>query len=171
MLCSKGRLVWCVTCLAVALIIGGAVGPVAAGGGPEPGWILDGTNAFNGYPKITGNITIEPAKMKPAVGSFALVEFTGKCENGAPVTLKAFFPLSGTFPLESYIEAELKGSVIDSNPDPGLLSRCAVSPDPGATVGLAVQRVKVIPFPDTADPNQGYYGAATLQFANIIKGP
>ena len=161
MLCSKGRLVWCVTCLTVTLIIGGAVGPVAAGGGPEPGWAV-APGGFNGYPKITGNITVETAKMRPAGGTLALVNFTGKCENGAPVTVKGVFTTTGVFPPEGELEGTLGGQVIDSNPDPGLLSRCGVTAASGAVVGLAVQRVKVIPFPDTGDTIQSYYGAANL---------
>jgi hypothetical protein len=37
MLCSKGRLVWWLTCLGVALVIGGSAAPAAAGGGPGEG--------------------------------------------------------------------------------------------------------------------------------------
>jgi hypothetical protein len=130
-------------------------------------------DGFNGYPKITGNITIEPAKMRPAGGTLALINFTGKCENGAPVTLKEFFTITVTN-LPSDI-GPLEGTVIDANPDPGLLSRCGVSATQGAVVGLAVRRVNVIPFPDpfpaTEGTIQAYYGAATLQFANIIPTP
>ena len=69
MLCSNRRLVWWLTCLGVALIIGNAAAPAAAGGGPEPGWSVV---SFNGFPKITGNITVRAGK-----------DETGRRGNGA----------------------------------------------------------------------------------------
>jgi hypothetical protein len=110
MLCSKGRLVCWLTCLGVALIIGGAVAPALAGGGPGGGIDL---SLLTG-PFVYGVTTLEPVTGpwpgSKTGGSGVKATFVGTYnssseEKGVQVKFQAFF---GTSPIFDFYQLTLE---------------------------------------------------------------
>jgi len=102
MLCSKGRLVWWLTCLGVALIIGGAAAPALAGGGPAG--VVDPSLLTGPY--IYGVTTLEPETGpwpgSKTVASGVKATFVGTFipvagEKGVQVKFQTFFVTLSTF--------------------------------------------------------------------------